>query len=468
MIRDIGLALFSLTVVWAIGFVLIRRLRLFRGHASLFIWGASLGIGGGVLSLLLLITATLTGRLSLVPGYLLLVAVAASGARMIFGERPAAPPAPPERRMAIWEIALLMVLGTIVLAMVASGSVGTLVGDGWAIWGFKARAFFLRRGVDPALLRDEMRYGFAHLDYPLLLPLMEWWIYRHVGHVNESVVRLVHVGFYLSLLTAFYGSLRAYVGRAAAILCTVILALLGPAVLNALDGYADLIQGYYAFLGFISFIEWLNGGQRGGLASAGVSLSLGAHVKAEGVSWLAAIIVSVVLARWLTRAESPAPFRTLWPSLAIAVPVAGIWPLYRWAFDIPFSPVIRWPTPDLVASRLPLLLEAFGAEFGARGVWQQGWGLLWVVTFLGCLRALVSRSGSRRRILCCWSPLLIQGLLVSVVYLLTVAPLKWQLETSFTRVLLQCAPSCLWAAAATLIPGEPFSSIRRDGDPAGR
>jgi len=55
----------------------------------------------------------------------------------------------------------------------------------------------------------------------------------------------------------------------------------------------------------------------------------------------------------------------------------------------------------------------------------------------------------------------LQGLIVLSFYLLTAAPLKWHLETSLTRVLLQYAPCGLWASAATLLPGEPFKLRRR-------
>jgi hypothetical protein len=458
--RDIGLTVYSLLVIWVTGFLLIRRFALFRGQPPSFVYGAALGIGGGVLSLVILVASGVGGSLRLMWGYLVLFGVALLSARYPREEKPGAMPSGVQERIRIPEVCLLGVLALIVLAMIASGAFGELGGDGWAIWAFKAKVFFLGRGVDLAFLRDETRFGFAHLDYPLLLPLVEWWVYAHLGHVNDSVVRLVHVGFYLSLLAAFYGSLRTFVGRQTALLCTVVLGLLAPGVTNTLDGYADLIQGYYALLGFVSFVAWVNGGQPSDLVSAGVSLALGSHVKAEGATWLLAITASIVLALWHVRRELSAHVRPLRTFLAIGVPVAGTWPLYRWVFDIPLSPVVMLPTFDLVVSRLPVILRALLGEFSLRGFWQSGWGLMWVFTLLGCFRAAAHRSPSRRQILCCWSPLVFQGLIVSVVYLLTVAPLKWHLATSLTRVLLQFAPCCLWAGAATLLAPDPFKPSR--------
>ena len=232
--------------------------------------------------------------------------------------------------------------------------------------------------------------------------------------------------------------------------------LLAPGILNTLDGYADLIQGYYALLGFVPFVAWSNSGRSSDLASSALSFALGAHVKTEGLTWLLVIPASILLVLWPVRTKSPQRLRPLLTFLAISAPVAGMWPVYRWVFDIPLSPTVMWPTIDLVASRLPVILGAVLAEFDVRGLWQHGWGLLWAFTFLGCLRAVMHRSPSRFRVLCCWSPLVFQGLIVITIYLLTVAPLRWQLATSLMRVLFQLGPCCLWVSTVTLVPVEPF------------
>lgn len=460
--RDVGLTAYSLLVIWVIGLLLIGRFGWFRGQPRTFVYGAALGIGAGALTLILLLASSLTGGLSLIWGYLLLLATVLLKTRSVpeQGCRPIVKSA--KRRLGLLEMCLLGALVSIVLAMIASGIFGTLEGDGWAIWGFKAKVFFLNRRIDLAFLRDEARFGFAHLDYPLLLPLVEWWVYAHLGHVNDSVVRLVHVAFYFGLLAAFFGSLRAYVGRTAALLCTVALALLGPATISTLDGYADVILGYYALLGFVSFVAWVDDAQPAAVASAGISLGFGTHVKAEGLSWLLAIAPSLALAVWRAPGASRARLIRLGTFFAISVPVAVIWPLYRWIFGIPLSPIVRLPTLDLAASRLPVVFDAFLSEMGLHWPGSQGWALLWVFTLLGCARAMMSPGPRRRQAVWRWSPVLLQALMVFGFYLLTVAPLKWHLATSLTRVLLQLAPCCLWASAVTLIPIEPFDSNRRD------
>ncbi len=459
--RDVGVTVYSLLVIWITGLLLIRRFGWFGGQPRSFVYGASFGIGAGVLSLVLLLASGLTGRLSLIWGYLLLLATVLLGARALWEERHRAFAPSAEPRLRFPEACLLGILGLIVLAMIASGSFGGLAGDGLAIWGFKAKVFFLNRRVDIGFLRDEIRFGFAHLDYPLLLPLMEWWVYAHLGHVSESVVRIVHVGYYLSLLAAFFGSLRAYVDRTAALLCTVALALLGPALVSTLHGYADVILGYYALLGFVSFVSWVDDGQPAAAASAGISLGFATHVKAEGLSWLLAIAPSLALAVWRARGESRARLSNLGAFFALSAPIAVMWPLYRWIFGIPLSPIVRLPTLDLAASRLPVIFGAFLSEMGLQWPGPQGWGLLWAFTLLGCARAMTSPGPWRRQAVWRWLPVLLQALMVFGFYLLTVAPLKWHLATSLTRVLLQLAPCCLWASAATLIPVEPFGPNRR-------
>jgi len=174
--RDVAITVYSLVVIWIMGFLLIRRSALFRGESPVFVYGAAFGIGGGVLGLVLLVSSGVGGRLHLIWGYLILLVAALLTVRFVRKEKSDVIPGGVERRVRLIEICLLGAFAPIVLTIIVSGTFGPVVGDGWAIWAFKAKDFFLGQQVDLAFLKDNTRFGFAHLDYPLLLPFLEWWV----------------------------------------------------------------------------------------------------------------------------------------------------------------------------------------------------------------------------------------------------------------------------------------------------
>ena len=84
---------------------------------------------------------------------------------------------------------------------------------------------------------------------PLLIPLLESYVYHFSGSQNDRVVKVISPFFYLSLLALFYQTLRITLNRVASLGGTIIFALL-PAFLlynngGAASGYADLPLTYF-------------------------------------------------------------------------------------------------------------------------------------------------------------------------------------------------------------------------------
>src|SRR5690606_10733660 len=61
--------------------------------------------------------------------------------------------------------------------------------DAWAIWLFKAKAFFLDGRIEPYLERSSEFVG--QPGYPLLTPLYSTFLYSLAGEVNGEAVKLV-------------------------------------------------------------------------------------------------------------------------------------------------------------------------------------------------------------------------------------------------------------------------------------
>ncbi|MCL5072329.1 MAG: hypothetical protein M1308_15785 [Actinobacteria bacterium] len=74
--------------------------------------------------------------------------------------------------------------------------------DAIASWSLKGRAFFIDGSIIPFFKNHD--YQFAHLSYPLYLPLMQAWVYAWMGKINENLVKVIFPFFYLSGLYILY------------------------------------------------------------------------------------------------------------------------------------------------------------------------------------------------------------------------------------------------------------------------
>jgi len=74
--------------------------------------------------------------------------------------------------------------------------------DAISCWSLKGRAFFIDGSITG--FYTEHSYGFAHLSYPLYIPLSQTWIYIWLGYADERLVKILFPLFYLSLIFILY------------------------------------------------------------------------------------------------------------------------------------------------------------------------------------------------------------------------------------------------------------------------
>src|SRR5436189_4579843 len=104
--------------------------------------------------------------------------------------------------------------------------------DSWVNWAMKARVIFTENGFGPALYADASRV-ITHLDYPLLLPLLQAWVFTWLGVPDDRLAALPGLFFYLTMIGAMYAGARRWGARPA-------IATLPAAALAFLPGLADL------------------------------------------------------------------------------------------------------------------------------------------------------------------------------------------------------------------------------------
>jgi hypothetical protein len=187
--------------------------------------------------------------------------------------------------------------------------------DAIAIWGFKARVFYLKGAVNLC--------GFeAHNYYPNLVPLLVSYLYLWLGQVNDYLVKLVFPLWGAAFLGMLFGMLRRLgLTRTLALGVTTFFALNGITFITHLHiVYADLSMSYFA-LGAAGFIYlWLtNAGPPRTLPLAALCFAGLAWSKFEGPPLAATILLAAVLTLlWLR------PPRLVRRLLSLAWPVGGL------------------------------------------------------------------------------------------------------------------------------------------------
>jgi hypothetical protein len=286
-------------------------------------------------------------------------------------------------------------------------------------------------GLDPHFFASSA-YQFAHLDYPILQPLFESVYFRAMGGVDGQAV---HATLWL-LFVASLGAL-AYLGSRFArvwVWLPVLLAVgFGAAFYNQLlTAYADVPMGLFAAPGVLCLGLWLSTLDRRYLALAALLLAATAGVKNEGLlvavaAFLAAAIVLAAGRAWrpllllgagaLGAGLTIAPWR-LWThfnDITSDLPIgSGLDPSFVLDRSDRFSPSLKALLPQLESGApgyiVPLALALVVVGLVTRGLRRVA--SFYLLCALGTLASMI------------WA------------FMITPAPLDYQIATSITRVAL--------------------------------
>lgn len=228
--------------------------------------------------------------------------------------------------------------------------------DDWRIWGMKGLAL-----LDTGRLRPEvfLEGPYAHLDYPVLQPLLHATIWRFQG---TSDLQLAHTELWIVLACFVWtvGFLLAPYRRAITWLPVIALLLtLSPLVENVGGGNADVTVAAFAALGALGAGLWLETRRPAHLLIAAVALGAAANTKNEGQAAAAVVLVVVGLVAawgsWRPLRRRPGPGLVAWLGAAgVVVVMFAPWRLWTATHGL--------RNVDTIGARKAL----FGGELGAR------------------------------------------------------------------------------------------------------
>lgn len=298
------------------------------------------------------------------------------------------------------------------------------------IWGLKGKTFFVQRGVDWAFLSNPWN-GFAHLDYPILLPLMFDSVALATGTWNERALGGLYPLFGAAALLIVRGAVSRATGSR---LLGSTAAFAGVPV--ALSPYIGLGEGpliAYGTAGLLMLRRGLVETDRHFVRFGAVMLGLAALVKNEGVSLALAAGVAVFLTTQNRRA-----ILDLWPAFAIPLPWFAVRAVLNLSTDLAEGSVL-----ERVAEHLAnpgVYVEAL-MRYPAGNVPM--WIGIVVALALG-MRELLARE---RFLLLA---IVIQYAFLIGAYLVTPHSIDWHVRWSWERVMNQMTLPLIVLAAISL------------------
>lgn len=347
----------------------------------------------------------------------------------------------PGVQFVLWALLVLQ------FAMVSVSALGKplTVWDSWVNWGVKARSIFLDGYISPAVYADASR-TVTHLDYPLLVPLLESWLFAWVGAPDDRFAGVASVLFYASLSGLCYSAVRSRGGSrtlSLAAACTV-------ATLWHLTGMAGLVLAEMPLLVFatitgIYLLKWLEGGPPGTLLLAGLGAGFLCWTKRDGILFLASIALAMVLLCWRERRA----WQGLMSLLAGVLIVAGPWYLFVALNGLP-SPEFASIHPSVLLANLERWSTILPLELDS--LLSPLWGYIWPLAALLLVVVLGSRVRKPTRALIPLAGFLHIVVSGAVYFFSDFVPLEQHVLSSIDRLIAQAAPLVLIWIAFQAVP----------------
>ena len=202
---------------------------------------------------------------------------------------------------------LLIPAGLMLLCLFRlSGLEGLQDFDAIAFWEFKAKLLYNTAGREIWKWTCNPALGYAHLDYPLTVPLLYSFTFGALGHINEFVIKLWNQ-WMIFFLAAAIGSAGHFPNRRPWLTASIITAIVLLPITLTFDRFegGTIPLFFFVTLAFIEMALGLADKQQGRL-KLGLFLLMGAAmVKLEG-----GMLLGIVFGILLLHKESRA---LLWP-----------------------------------------------------------------------------------------------------------------------------------------------------------
>ena len=319
--------------------------------------------------------------------------------------------------------------------------------DAVANWGLKAKAIFLGGDITESFLRNP-NYEVFHPDYPLLVPLLESYVYRCIGDLREASAKMVFPLYLAGSVAILIAALRkAGQTRRSCLLFGFLLVSIPYLSEQATNGYADVVVSFYFGAGSLYLYLWQIKGTGLFLVFSALLTGCAALTKNEGLVlvcihlvWLAAVLLSrsgIALRRRLV---------SLGIYFCILAAILMPWYLFKNSLglrnDVVNSEVVAGLNWNSFSRVGPILYHLQTQVFGPKN-----WNLVWILlcAAVGLKHRILLRSPAVF-VLCAMGLTLVAYMSVYLITPYTIPPfdVTWHLRTSASRLLLHVLPQVVF------------------------
>lgn len=301
--------------------------------------------------------------------------------------------------------------------------------DGLAIWNFKAQAFFIMQNIPLNFLKDP-QIAFAHLDYPLLIPLLQTWYYQHLGSVNVSHIKIIYPLFYLSFLFVTYGILSRISKRILLSFAFTLLIGLTPYFIEFLQwNYADAPLAIFLTLSIAYLLLWGHDRKSFDLLIGLALLGLAAFTKSEGQIILLFIVMLLTIALIFKKDWSGLKLLIIFS--IITLPLWLPWAWYARHFVLGSNNGYENINVEFIKThhdKLPIIQDAMYHELKN----YLNWGAIWILFLATGILSLFWRP----KYIFLFLSIGILVLIYGSIYYFSPHNLQWHLITSLNRLVV--------------------------------
>ena len=317
-------------------------------------------------------------------------------------------------------------------------------------WGLKAKAIFLANAVPMGFLGNR-DYITVHPDYPLLLPLIESFVYSILGHLNDFAVKWIFPLSLTACVAALYASLqRMTLDRTACMAFAFVLVSIPHFVFNATTAYADIIIASYFGMGFFYLFLWIQQRNDLFLWLSALLTGMAGLTKNEG---LALCLVNLVVLALAAGTEKRFHHSDYWRRILIYTGIIIVvlipWLVFRMTINTPndlinrknIESVFQWET----FNRVKTIFYYYQSHLFN----LKNWNLLWLAA-LGLVLFRFRRiiQSDQRYILLA---ALMTFSIYTAAYFVTSYDVAWHLRTSVSRLMVHIVPLVVFGFACVYV-----------------
>ena len=443
--------LFTYSISFFIGFLIIRFILGEKTNISLFLHCAlSVGLGLGVCAITTFLFLLIFGQFSqagLITTNALLLLILGALNFLTLPKNSYLPPLEKMKHETAFNItALAFCLLTAILISILSQQFSFGGWDAWGLYNMKAK-FLIYGGknwTDVAKV-----HWHTQPSYPLLLPLINTWIFSVFQKNLIEVASMTGVIFSISCGLLLYAGLSLFIQRPIAFLASLLLLTTPSYIFWGTVQYADVLLAYYLLASIILLILTLRTLKPRMALLAGLFWGMMPFAKNEGIVMLVLFIVTtsglLLLDKTYHRAKSLRLIKNLLLGASATV-------FMNLVFKIFLAPATREILFNPLTRKLPYCnFEGFLTTvlFFIKTIMSLGWILTWILIGLLAIANYKKWFALKEaRILA----LIFAGFSLSLlyVYMTTVHfDLAWRLECTSTRISFYLLPAALFISFYT-------------------